>query len=62
MKEKFEDISAELQVQKVLTSKYPLIYKKMTDITLENVRKCSAIDSEIYLHMKSLIGSTKETK
>ena len=37
MEEKVEDISAELQTKRIITSNLPLLYKKMADIKLENV-------------------------
>ena len=37
MEEKIKDLSAELQIKKVITSNQPLLFKKMADIKLENV-------------------------
>ena len=37
MEEKVEDLSAELQTKKIITSNQPLLYNKMADIKLKNV-------------------------
>ena len=40
MEEQLAELSAELQIKKLLTSDQKILHAKFTDIKLKNVRKC----------------------